>query len=107
MKLVSNLCFPILDESFPSFKFSALFSEAWSKGMSISNFVAGFRCTGTYPFNPNAILEKISGNSAAIESQTPVLSSPEPTSSVELDSINFSTDEFQLFENRFENGYNI
>ena len=27
------------------FQFSKLFSEAWSKGMSINNIISGFRCT--------------------------------------------------------------
>ena len=41
------------------FLFSKLFSEAWSKGMSINNIVSGFRCTGIYPFNPGVILHKL------------------------------------------------
>ncbi len=41
------------------FQFSTLFSRAWTKGMSMDNIVAGFRSTGVYPFNPNALLHKI------------------------------------------------
>ena len=50
------------------FQFSNLFSHAWSKGMSIENIVSGFRSTGIYPFNPNAILDKVvrsRGNSSS------------------------------------------
>lgn len=41
------------------FQFSALFAQAWSKGMTIDNIVSGFHGTGIYPFKPNAILGKL------------------------------------------------
>ena len=41
------------------FQFLNLFSHAWSRGMSIENIVAGFQSTGIYPFNSNAILDKV------------------------------------------------
>jgi len=37
------------------FQFSALFAQAWSKGMTIANVVSGF---GIYPFSPSMILNK-------------------------------------------------
>ena len=42
------------------YQFSAIFSQAWSKGMTINNLNFGFRNTGIYPFNPQAILCKVS-----------------------------------------------
>ena len=37
------------------YDFSRLFSEAWSTSMTIRNAIAGFRVTGVYPFNRQAI----------------------------------------------------
>ncbi len=33
--------------------------------MSIDNIISGFRVTGVYPFNPNALISKLSDSSAA------------------------------------------
>lgn len=41
------------------FQFSMLFVQEWSKRMTIENIVSGFRGTGIYPFEPNAILDKL------------------------------------------------
>ena len=41
------------------FQFSALFVDAWSQGMTISNITFGFRTTQVCPFNPKAILDKL------------------------------------------------
>lgn len=56
------------------FQFSKLFSQAWSKGMSIDNIVSGFRSISIFPFNPNAILSKLtssSGSAAVSEPSSP------------------------------------
>ena len=37
-------------------EFSQLFSQAWLKGMSMSNILGGFKNTGVYPFNCEALL---------------------------------------------------
>jgi hypothetical protein len=37
------------------FQFSRLFAKAWACGMTMSNIIAGFRVTGVYPLNRNAI----------------------------------------------------
>ena len=52
------------------FLFSRLFAEAWSKGMSISNIVSGFRVTEIYPFQPKVVLDKYpkSSESASLDS---------------------------------------
>ena len=44
------------------FQFPGLFAEAWSKGMSMSNIISGFRTTAVYPFNPNDVLDKVSNS---------------------------------------------
>ena len=38
------------------YDFSRLFGQAWMTSMSMPNTVAGFRCTGIYPFNRSAFL---------------------------------------------------
>ena len=110
------------------FLFSKLFSEAWGKGMTISNIVSGFRRTGVYPFNPNAILDRLppessslpeSSSSPAPESSSPApesSSSPAPESSSPAPENSFSpaTHELyrlpathELYRLRYENGYDI
>ena len=37
------------------YEFSSLFAKAWSNAMTLGNIAAGFRVTGVYPFNRNAI----------------------------------------------------
>ena len=65
--------------------------------MTINNIASGFRTTGIYPFDPNAILDKLStsqqetheGSSGVTEVST------------------FSPDVVKKYEKRFKNGYNI
>ena len=40
------------------YEFSQLFSQAWLKGMSMSNILGGFKNTGVYPFNRGALLSQ-------------------------------------------------
>lgn len=37
------------------YDFSTLFSDAWSKSMTVSNISSGFKVTGVFPFNKHAI----------------------------------------------------
>ena len=76
------------------FQFSALFAEAWSKGMTISNVTAGFRTTGVCPFNPKAVLDKLSNSE---------VSSNEESNKT----ITFSQEMIKKYTMQFENGYNI
>ena len=46
------------------YSFSQLFGKAWTHSMNMSNVIAGFRTTGIFPFNRNALLP-------VTESQTP------------------------------------
>ncbi|XP_065894490.1 mucin-3B-like isoform X1 [Dysidea avara] len=80
------------------FHFSSLFSEAWSKSMTINNISSGFRTTGVCPFNPDAILSKFPKQKETDESTT----SKSPAKPV-----TFSVETVKKFERRFENGYNI
>ena len=80
------------------FHFSSLFSEAWSKSMTINNISSGFRTTGVCPFNPDAILSKFPKQKETDESTT----SKSPAKPV-----TFSAETVKKFERRFENGYNI
>ena len=110
-------------QAISKFRFSTLFSEAWSNGMSINNIVSGFRCTGIYPFNPNAILGKMPQQEAETSEQE-MIDSEEARISDEVEEIEgdtapsldssledvqpvttstFTQDELQLFERRFDN----
>ena len=37
------------------YDFSSLFGKVWEKSMTMTNVIAGFRCTGIYPFDRNAL----------------------------------------------------
>ena len=55
------------------YEFSRLFSKAWFVAMTQSNVISGFRCTGIYPFNREAIQLPISvdpGRALSLEKQT-------------------------------------
>ena len=82
------------------FQFSQLFAKAWSNGMTISNIVSGFRKTGIYPFNPQAVLE-------CIETSSNQDLPGEAGQSVESLVSQFSEAQTMLFTERYKNGYNI
>ena len=109
------------------FQFSKLFSEAWSKGMTINNIISGFRSTGIYPFNRNAILDKLpktaaadvavatvrsdnSDNSSSGKDDVECLKNSTPACDTEAPSAmapEFPPEKMDLYERRFENGYDI
>ena len=113
------------------FQFSKLFSEAWSKGISINNITSGFRSTGIYPFNRSAVLDKLpqtaevavaeddnaDGSSSDEECDDdehlddPPPPSPPAEPDANLDghqaSLKFPPDKMDLYERRFENGYDV
>ena len=45
------------------FQFCQVFSRALYRGMTMENVIAGFHCTGIYPFNPDALLPSKSPSS--------------------------------------------
>ena len=108
------------------YQFSAIFSQAWSKGMAINNITSGFRNTGIYPFNPQAILCKVSPKfqsskdtishkaAAFTEKQRHTnknITSPRLTSSSDTNQLNSSPvlpeETIRLYENRLANGYDL
>ena len=111
------------------FQFSPLFRNAWLKSMTVANITAGFKVTGVYPVNRNAL--SLPGQECETLSKETGLSfiplySPShriPHSPLQahdcpnLDSsyvdspaatcISFTEEEVALFETRYENGYDI
>ena len=45
------------------YQFSELFGRAWMRGMTMTNIIAGFRTTGVYPFNRDALQSKVLSSS--------------------------------------------
>ena len=94
------------------FNFSELFHSAWLSAMTSKNIMGGFKTTGVYPTDRNAIL--LSGASKShpslgersglkfIPLYSPSCSVPSPAKR-----ITFSEDELHRFEVRFENGYDL
>ena len=94
------------------FQFSSLFNKAWSKGMSIDNIYAGFKKTGVYPFDPEAILKTFPESSSladALEdgSRSSVDNSEDLQESSSSGECQFTPEELNRFEERFNNGYDI
>lgn len=104
--------------------FSQIFSKAWFRGMTPENVTAGFRATGVFPLNHNAI--HIPGQES--ECDTPIqagksitylpLYSPAPppkysslaslsTDAEEDSSETFSPGELKKFKRRFEEGFDV
>ena len=99
------------------YSFSQLFGKAWTRSMNMTNVIAGFRTTGIFPFNRNALLpvtesltpSKFNPKSLCkgtklkfIPVYSPVQSKPMPPSSPPL--YNFTEEEITQ---RYEEGYNI
>lgn len=105
------------------FQFTPLFRNAWLKSMTVVNITGGFRVTGVYPVDRNA-LSPPQQESEALSRATglsfiPLYSpSQRPLSPVNLDSslidspaaihdYSFTEEEITLFERRYENGYDV
>jgi hypothetical protein len=97
-KVCQEFMFTNPGRAITKFQFSKLFAEAWSEGMSISNICSGFRCTGIYPFNPEVILKKLPKDDDSDVNTV----QPKPSKVVE-----YSPEELECFETRFDNGYDI
>lgn len=98
------------------YEFSTLFGKAWTRSMNIANVIAGFRTTGIFTFNRNAL--------SVSESETPSKFNPKslcegtklkfiPVYSPARKSIPSSTslldftEEVALFAKRYEEGYDL
>ena len=66
--------------------------------------MGGFRKTGVYPINPGAIDDKMSP-SGAFQQQKPM--SEKESSEAITDSILFTAEQQQLYERRFQEGYDL
>ena len=110
------------------YQFSSLFRKAWLKSMSLANIAAGFRVTGIYPVNRNALspikekadsLTKETGLSfiplyspSSRRPLSPALSYHDLSDIAESvnhdpDDDSFTVEETTLFQTRYENGYDI
>ena len=96
------------------YSFSKVFSQAWTKAMTIRNIVSGFKVTGVYPVDRYAlVLPEESRESLATSSGLafiPLLSHAKPRLhgvTQRDDVLTFSQKELQLFETRYENGYDL
>ena len=95
------------------FQFSAIFSRAWTRSMTVANITAGFRITGIHPLNRNAlspptsVCEKLGEETGLLflPMHSPI--SRPHRKPVANDSEVFTEEETSLFEKRFENGYDL
>ena len=98
------------------YNFTQLFARAWAKAMNPANIALGFRATGVYPFDRNAIkipgvpeTERCSSPEDGLAEATGLayipLYSPAPPRSRSV--THFSEAEIRRFEIRYENGYDL
>ena len=89
------------------FQFSALLNKAWSRSMSMANVTAGFRVTGIYPLNRNVL--SLDTPFAKLGEETGLflpMHSPMRQSGKRV-VFDFTDEETELFQRRFENGYDL
>ena len=97
------------------YNFSRLFCEAWMNAMTMTNITSGFKVTGVYPVNRDAVhVPGCSGSQLSLSEATGLayipLYSPAKRSRPLAGSPSipvFSEKELCLFQTRFENGYDI
>ena len=91
----------------PSFSFQ---SFSLRHGLK-NNIISSFRCTGIYPFNPSIILKKLPKDSEQKANDDEVGMSLESGADTvqpnPLKVAEFSPEELERIEKRFENGYDI
>ena len=105
-------------------QFSSLFNKAWFLSIQPHTIVSGFRKVGVYPFNSTAIKPYDNSSiSNKIPEATPVMmTQPNERSSVSQDGfsehnleesgpglspVSYSEEQIELFQRRYDNGYNI
>ena len=94
------------------FQFSDFFSRAWAKAMVPKNICAGFKGTGVYPLDSTVFTARTSTqgpNSSPLSTSmlkfVPMYSPITPLRS--RCTISFIQEEEQLFQHRYENGYDL
>ena len=98
------------------FQFCQVYSRTWYHGKTMENVIAGFRCTGIYPFNPDALLLSTSlssqlqditsfvcGNGLKLVLLYTPLSSPMPKDTRST----FSEEQILLYQRRYEEGHDL
>ena len=95
------------------FTFSKLFNEAWCSAMNMKNVVAGFRYTGIYPLNRSALIpEEKEEKEKSLAYRTglkfiPLYSPLRYNSRKSATCIEFTEEEAEKFQRRFEEGYDL
>ena len=104
------------------FEFCQLFSHAWFRGMTMENIISGFRCTGIYPFNPDALLRLVPGHQSPSRFDRTALSrrsglsfiplytpikSPAPTSRSTVHTVAFTQEQIVRYQRRYEEAYDL
>ena len=79
-------------------KLAMLIGEVWPRSMTPLNIMSGFKKCGIYPFNPGEIKDRQLAPSKVI-----AITSKQDSS----DQLAFNPQQQELFEKRFEEGYNI
>ena len=91
------------------YQFSPLFKQAWMQSMTVGNITGGFKVTGVYPLNRSTFC--VPDNSENLPEETGLafipLYSPAGKRTKEVSQDDFTMEEIELFQIRYENGYDI
>ena len=93
-------------------QFSAIFQRAWSKSMTMTNIIAGFRVTGIYPLNRQAVDGRRKSVCESLAERTgleyiPLYSPSHHRRHVVQPEVTFNPEEMALFQTRYEEGYDL
>lgn len=93
------------------YQFSQLFALAWKQAMTPQNIIAGFRATGVFPVNRNAIVlpgeqPRPFGTPTAVLAERKGINFM-PFYSPARSRSQFSEEELECFQRRFEEGYDL
>ena len=89
------------------YQFSELLSKAWNKTMTPSTICAGFKKSGVFPFNPEAIDCGVSVNETHVLGQVVGATIGEVDKEGNREPPVFSAEQQLLFQTRYEEGYDL
>ena len=99
------------------YTFSALLNEAWSKTMVPSIIISGFKRSGIYAFNPEAIdygVDDVSKKPTSKKDDSKSKAKPSKgedfnsrSKNLQAKAIKFSAEQEKRFQRRYEEGFNI
>ena len=94
------------------FNFNSLFSKAWLDAVTPANVVSGFKTCGVYPFNSSAIGTSMDGDCAKSVNCNPSADDDSrlgkgKTKTTESRVPEFTVEQEQLFQKRYDEGYNL